>query len=394
MPMKRKARLNPAPTKSLPKRLAAGGVVAAVAVGGVAISEARKDITIDVNGDEMQLATFNTNVGEILDEAGVNLAAEDIVYPAPSEEVGNNDTLTVRTAKQVAVTIDGDEQVITTNALTVGEFLDQIEHVDAASRALKASTDGDTKIPEDGMSIDLVTPKVVSIDDGGTVTYTQLAAATVGDLLEQRGISVDDDDIVTPAVDTPLANYMEIKVEYVDNDEREAEEPYDAAAEYVDDPTLDAGTEVIEVNGETGLKKVVRSITTVNGEETRNEVIEEEIITPAVAAKIRRGTRTATPTSASTGGNTGAPAAAVAGGSVWDELAQCESGGNWSIDTGNGYSGGLQFADSTWAAHGGTQYAPRASQATREQQIAVAESIQASQGWGAWPACTAKMGLR
>lgn len=390
--MKQKARLNPAQTKSLPKRLAAGGVVAAVAVGGVAVTEARKDITIDVNGDEVQLATFNTNVGEILEEAGVELATEDIVYPAPSENVGDNATLTVRTAKQVAVTIDGDEQVVTTNALTVGEFLDQIEDVDAAARALKASTDGDTKIPEEGMSIDLVTPKVVSIDDGGTVTYTQLAAATVGDLLEQRGIRVDDDDIVTPAVETPLANYMEIKVDYVDNDEQEAEEPYELEAEYVDDPTLDAGTEVIEVNGVAGLKKVLRSITTVNGEETRNEIVEEEIITPAVAAKIRRGTRTVTSTS--TGGNTGAAAPAVAAGSVWDELAQCESGGNWAIDTGNGYSGGLQFADSTWAAYGGTEYAPRASQATREQQIAVAERVQASQGWGAWPACTAKMGLR
>lgn len=87
-------------------------------------------------------------------------------------------------------------------------------------------------------------------------------------------------------------------------------------------------------------------------------------------------------------------AAPVAGGSTWDQIAQCESGGNWAINTGNGYQGGLQFAPSTWTGHGGGAYAPSANQATREQQIAVAEKVLASQGYGAWPACTSKLGLR
>ncbi|MCX7468813.1 transglycosylase family protein [Corynebacterium sp. P7374] len=97
-------------------------------------------------------------------------------------------------------------------------------------------------------------------------------------------------------------------------------------------------------------------------------------------ATIARGTRPAAP--------------AVANGSVWDAIAQCESTGNWSINTGNGFSGGLQFTPSTWLAFGGGQYAPMAWQATREQQIAVAEKVRAGQGWGAWPACTAKLGIR
>ena len=88
-----------------------------------------------------------------------------------------------------------------------------------------------------------------------------------------------------------------------------------------------------------------------------------------------------------------APAANAAPDSDWDRLAQCEAGGNWGINTGNGYHGGLQFSPSTWAAYGGTQYAPTANQATREQQIAIAEKTLAGQGWGAWPACSAKLGL-
>ena len=88
-----------------------------------------------------------------------------------------------------------------------------------------------------------------------------------------------------------------------------------------------------------------------------------------------------------------APAAQAAPDSDWDRLAQCESGGNWAINTGNGFQGGLQFAPSTWAGYGGTQFAPTANQATREQQIYVAEKVLAGQGWGAWPACSAKLGL-
>jgi hypothetical protein len=77
---------------------------------------------------------------------------------------------------------------------------------------------------------------------------------------------------------------------------------------------------------------------------------------------------------------------------VWDRLAECESGGNWHI---NGYhDGGLQFLPSTWNAYGGRAYAPFAYQATREQQIAIARKLQAAAGWGQWPACSRRLGLR
>ncbi|MCZ4519755.1 transglycosylase family protein [Rhodococcus ruber] len=79
--------------------------------------------------------------------------------------------------------------------------------------------------------------------------------------------------------------------------------------------------------------------------------------------------------------------------SDWDRLAQCEAGGNWGINTGNGFQGGLQFSPSTWNAHGGQQYAATANQASREQQIAVAEKVLDSQGWGAWPSCSSSLGL-
>lgn len=110
--------------------------------------------------------------------------------------------------------------------------------------------------------------------------------------------------------------------------------------------------------------------------EVEEEVEEEPVPTPTVSA-------------------TETPAATVEESvSVWDELAECESGGDWTINTGNGFFGGTQFSKTSWDAMGGTEFAPYPHQATREEQIAVAERLQAVQGWGAWPLCSQKIGLR
>jgi LysM repeat protein len=110
-------------------------------------------------------------------------------------------------------------------------------------------------------------------------------------------------------------------------------------------------------------------------------VSEERIATQAGSASTAQRSTTQRSTTRS----------ASVGGGVWDRLARCESGGNWGINTGNGYSGGLQFAAGTWRANGGSGSAHNAS---RAEQIRVAERVKASQGWGAWPACSSKLGLR
>lgn len=79
--------------------------------------------------------------------------------------------------------------------------------------------------------------------------------------------------------------------------------------------------------------------------------------------------------------------------SQWDRLAKCESGGDWHINTGNGFYGGLQFTSGTWRGHGGLKYAARADLATRDDQIQVASHVARTQGWGAWPVCSRKAGI-
>ena len=88
-----------------------------------------------------------------------------------------------------------------------------------------------------------------------------------------------------------------------------------------------------------------------------------------------------------------APVVRYAGSTVWDDLAKCESGGNWAINTGNGYYGGLQFSYDTWHGYDGGEFAEYPHEATREEQIAVAERLRDARGYAPWPACRAKLGL-
>lgn len=381
-------RLNPkhsAAKKTTAKRVAAGALAGAVLAGGTGTAmAAQKDVTLDINGQESNVKTFSRDVQGALQAAGIQLGDKDLVYPAPSQKLASGVTVTVRTAKPVAVVIDGVAQQLTSTAATVGDLMNEAG-VDAA-----AATDVQRDAPvTEGLSVDVTTPKVVSITDAGQTVYTTEAAKTVGDLLKARGIAVDSNDRVTPALDAPVTENMQVNIDRVEIRRSSEVVESDAPANYVDDANLEEGTEEVRAEGTKGEKVIYHRATLVNGQVESEETTGERETRKAKPATIARGTK---PAARAASGSAAAPA--VADGSVWDAIAACESGGNWSINTGNGYQGGLQFNQSTWAAYGGTAYAPSADQATREQQIAVAERTQAAQGWGAWPACTAKLGLR
>ncbi|MGV3071271.1 transglycosylase family protein [Corynebacterium phoceense] len=369
-------------TRSMPLRLATGGVLGTLAVGGVVAATAHKDITVDVNGETTQLATFSTDVKGALEAAGVQVGADDFVSANPDDVLTSGETITVRTSKPVAVTVDGVEKQLSSTALTVQDLLGDMGDIapGAAVKAAGVDTDGDATVT-DGMKLEVVSPKIIQVNDGGKVTYTSIAAKTVRDVIEARGIDVDEDDRVTPSMDTPVTEGMTIKVDQVSTTDYEATESFDAEPNYVDDPELERGTEEVRVEGTPGERTVTHRLIMVNGAQESNDIINSKETRPATPATIARGTKEP------------AAAPAVADGSVWDTIAQCESTGNWAINTGNGFSGGLQFTDSTWQAFGGGEYASQAWQASREQQIAVAQKVQAAQGWGAWPACTAKLGI-
>lgn len=368
---------------SVPLRMATGSMLATLLVGGGLAVVNKKDVTIDVNGQQMDLVTMSNSVEGALKQAGIKIGPDDLIVPSPSERLTRTESIKVRSAKSVAVVVDGQEKTIKSTALTVDELVSEIgSEIGGVNEGDLLSKGRDTVIPADGMKLDITRPKVVSINDGGDVTYTQMAASNVGDLLRRRNINLNPEDVVTPSITSPVKAGMDVRIDRVRTDQVRETVPFEAPANYKDDATAFEGDEVVEEAGTPGSKEVKRSIRIVNGKEESNTVTSEKEVTPAKPATIKRGTKA----------KSSAPS--VANGSVWDSLAQCEAGGNWAINTGNGFSGGLQFTPSTWLAYGGGQYAPQAHLATREQQIAVASKVQAGQGWGAWPACTAKLGLR
>ena len=368
---------------SVPLRMATGSMLATLLVGGGLAVVNKKDVTIDVNGQQMDLVTMSNSVEGALKQAGIKIGPDDLIVPSPSERLTRTESIKVRSAKSVAVVVDGQEKTIKSTALTVDELVSEIgAEIGGVNEGDLLSKGRDTVIPADGMKLDITRPKVVSINDGGDVTYTQMAASNVGDLLRRRNINLNPEDVVTPSITSPVKAGMDVRIDRVRTDQVRETVPFEAPANYKDDATAFEGDEVVEEAGTPGSKEVKRSIRIVNGKEESNTVISEKEVAPAKPATIKRGTKA----------KSSAPS--VANGSVWDSLAQCEAGGNWAINTGNGFSGGLQFTPSTWLAYGGGQYAPQAHLATREQQIAVASKVQAGQGWGAWPACTAKLGLR
>lgn len=368
---------------SVPLRMATGSMLATLLVGGGLAVVNKKDVTIDVNGQQMDLVTMSNSVEGALKQAGIKIGPDDLIVPSPNERLTRTESIKVRSAKSVAVVVDGQEKTIKSTALTVDELVSEIgSEIGGVNEGDLLSKGRDTVIPADGMKLDITRPKVVSINDGGDVTYTQMAASNVGDLLRRRNINLNPEDVVTPSITSPVKAGMDVRIDRVRTDQVRETVPFEAPANYKDDATAFEGDEVVEEAGTPGSKEVKRSIRIVNGKEESNTVISEKEVAPAKPATIKRGTKA----------KSSAPS--VANGSVWDSLAQCEAGGNWAINTGNGFSGGLQFTPSTWLAYGGGQYAPQAHLATREQQIAVASKVQAGQGWGAWPACTAKLGLR
>ncbi|WP_296110547.1 resuscitation-promoting factor [uncultured Corynebacterium sp.] len=379
-------------TSSTPLRIATGGMLATLVVGGGVAVAGQKSVTLDVNGDIIQASTMSGDVEGALKSAGVEIDNRAMVTPALDEAISDNSKITVRSARTVALTIDGKQEQIDTTALTVGSLLDQIGRSDAASNLSEARNQ---EIPLDGMELEIVTPKKFTLNDGGEDGRMSLPARTVGEIFEMRGTPLGKDDKVTPAANTPLKEGMHVEVTRIANREETKVEEIPAPERVKEDPNMPEGEEKVVEKGAPGKARVVATVRTVNGEEvSRKEKSSKEITAPKERVIIRGTKKADKGEGKDKGSNTGAAAPAVANGSVWDQLAQCEAGGDWSINTGNGFSGGLQFTPSTWAAFGGTEYAPAAHMATREQQIAVAERVQAGQGWGAWPACTSKMGLR
>ncbi|WP_137723525.1 resuscitation-promoting factor [Prescottella subtropica] len=350
-----------------------------MSVGGGLVVDRHKTVALDVDGETISLSTLRSDVGAVLDAAGYPLGEHDVVAPAADAALSDGDTVVLRRAREIAVTVDGRQRTVWSTALTVDDAMRQL---DLAGDAYVSASRGQ-RIPLGGIEFDVVSPRTVTVaDNGGAPVPVRLAAPTVGEFLAATNAALVQADTVSPAPETPLTDGLGIVVTRHRTETRTETQPIAPPEQRVDDPELEQDTTTVERPGVPGERTVTVSVTTVNGSETARRELSSELGREAEPAVVRVGTKPKP------------SVASVAAGSVWDALAQCEATGNWAINSGNGFYGGLQFSQGTWAAHGGTQYAARADLASREQQIAVAQKVQAAQGWGAWPGCTSTLGLR
>ncbi|MFT4127513.1 MAG: transglycosylase family protein [Gordonia sp. (in: high G+C Gram-positive bacteria)] len=363
--------------ESMRARVAVGTVLATIAAGGVMGVAVHKHVTIDVDGQKLTVATMAMNVDSLLDSQGFVVGDGDLVSPARNSGFGDGSTVTFHRLKKVTLEVEGQRRTVSTTAVSIPGLLRQEGLAHGREEANFAVTG---PIPLNGGVVDVTLPKRVTIDDGGEESVRSIPAETVGEALHSIGADLEEADEVDPAAYTRLTDGARITVTRIRTTQQVIEEDITAPEITRNDPTLIRNRRVVVRPGRPGRANVTYEITTVNGRVTKKIKMGQEVLTEPVPATVRIGTKPGAPD--------------VPNGSVWDQLAQCEATGNWAINSGNGFYGGVQFTQQTWESFGGTQYAPRADLATREEQIAIAEKVRAGQGWGAWPHCASQLGLR
>jgi uncharacterized protein YabE (DUF348 family) len=322
---------------------------------------------------------MKTRVIDVVRENGFDVDERDDLFPAANEPVNDADTIVLRRSRPLQISTDGeDSREVWTTASTVDEALRQLEMTDKAP----ASASRGSRVPLSGMSLPVVSAKTVHLADAGVERTVHLAAPNVAALLKAAGVPLEQSDEVVPPASSPIVDGMQIQVKRIRIEKVTERVPLPPANHRIEDPTMNMSRQVVEDPGTPGTQDVTFAIAKINGVETGRMPVANVVVVPARDAVLRVGAKP------------GTEVPPVSNGVVWDALARCEAGGNWAINTGNGYYGGVQFDQNTWERNGGLRYADRADLATREEQIAIAEVTRARQGWGAWPTCSGRIGAR
>lgn len=336
-------------------------IVLLVAGGTAAYGALSQTVTLTVEGSSETVRTFGGTVADVLADHDVQVQAGDRLSLRPAHELADGDTIEVAYAKPVTLTVDGavSEKVVFDH--TVGDALASlgVDPVEGSYVSAKAAA----AVPRDGMDLVVSTPKKVTvIADGDTTTLTT-TRPTVADVLDEAGVTLDGDDEIDPGVDTYVAPGQKLRVVRIEKVDKTETVKVKHDTQVREDPDALVGeTEVVQ-DGKNGKTREEVTLVYADGKLRDRVVRASEPVSKPVTEVVSRGTNRTAPDS------------------VWDKIAQCESGGNWSINTGNGYYGGLQFSAATWRSVGGPGLP---HQNSREVQIKYAKILQARSGWGQW----------
>ena len=368
--------------------------------GAAAIGTSYRHVTVEVDGVSRDVSGFFTTAGDALNTAGVSVGAHDLVAPASDQSVSNGDTVVVRTATEYTVTVDGTATTAWSTASTVSGVLNALPAQASSMAADRSYTRTEMPLGEAGQTIHVVadgttTDVVASADEGTTA------------ILDKAGISAGPIDRVILENSGGEATLRVSRV-VRGSESTTTEIPFET--EEREDPEAEEGTETVVQEGVAGSEVTEAYQETIDGNVTVSAVLATTRTEPTTRI-VSKGTKekkkaeetqqntdsssssSGSSSSSSSGGSSSSSggSAAVSGddASIWAAIAQCESGGNPTTNTGNGYYGMYQFSLPTWQSVGGTGLP---SDASAEEQTMRARMLQQRAGWGQW-GCAYKLGL-
>ncbi len=380
------------------RRATQAGVVAALALGVSGVVVMDKSVALSVEGDTSTVHAFGGTVGDVLDKQGIELGSHDVVTPSVETPVEDDQTIVVRYGRKLTLTVDGKERTYWTTATTVGQALKELGIRNGADAELSASRS--QSIGRKGLDLEINTPKDITVVVAGKKSTATVTATTVREALKDAKVTFDSNDEIAPGPAARLKDGMTVKVNRITKKSVKDTQSLDFRTVTKKDASLFEGTEKVEREGQAGAELVTYRVIYRNGEVVSKKETSSKVTREPVAKIVLVGTKDKpapkpkpapepTSTSSSSSSTSTSSSSSSAGldlsrAAMWDRIAQCESGGNWSINTGNGYYGGLQFDIGTWQGAGGGDFAPRADLASRGEQITVANRVYASRGLQPW----------
>ncbi len=369
--------------------------VAAIVGGTFAFKALDKSVKLVVDGKTQNVSTYASNVEGVLKDANVDVVKRDDITPKLTAGVADGGTVVLNRARPLEVNIDGVSSKKWVTAYTVSEALSQLG-IDGGAQV---SASRSQRLPLKGASLEVTTPKTVSINvDGQTVSVVS-TGATVKDVLAAQSIALVEGDFTTPAVDTPVTSGLQVDVTRVRTATTQEAQPVPYSTTEQPDGTLTKGDKKVVTKGVAGEQVVTYTVTTTNGVESAKTQVSAQVTVPPVAEVVNVGTKEApapapapsvpaAPAPSSSGGGGNAGPIPSSGGLNWPALANCESSGNPKAVSPAGYMGLYQFDQRTWNANGGSGSPLDASAA---QQTAIAQNLYNARGISPWPSCGPKL---
>lgn len=347
--------------KSMPILALNLSVVLVLAGGTAAYGALSQTVTLDVDGKRDTVRTFGGTVADVLDEHGVVVRDGDRLNHRTTDRVSDGDTIDVAYARPLQLTVDGVVSDKVVFEPTVGRALKSLGVAPAEGSFVSAKTA--KRVPRTGMKLVVSTPKNVTVVADGQAKTLTTTRPTVADVLDEAGVTLDADDEIQPGVDAYVAPDEKLRVVRIEKVQKTETVKIKHDTQVKEDPEALVGETEVVTPGKNGKSREQVTLVYADGKLRNRVVVASDPVSKPVTEVVSRGTSRTAPDS------------------VWDKIAQCESGGNWKINSGNGYYGGLQFSAATWKSVGGPGLPHENS---REVQIKYAKILQARSGWGQW----------